>query len=130
MGGLGSGKGSGGVRPGAGRRAGVPNVRTLANEEIVKRRNFKTLLELMLEIINNPETTEERRDKFIIAAAPYLHAKPATLMIADAAARQFLNGTTSLTDTSPFASASDAMDFLEQSARRADAVGARNSRSK
>ena len=48
----------------------------------------------------------------------------------DAAARQFLNGTTSLTDTSPFASASDAMDFLEQSARRADAVGARNSRSK
>jgi hypothetical protein len=32
-------------------------------------------LDLMLDIIADPATSPERRDKFIIAAAPYCHAR-------------------------------------------------------
>jgi hypothetical protein len=64
-------------------------VRTEENAALVRRKNLKTPLEMMLEIINDPDTSEDRRDRFIIAAAPYLHAKPTSLMMGDAAVRQF-----------------------------------------
>ena len=72
----------------------------------------KTPLQLMLEIINDPKTTEERRDRFIVAAAPYLHAKPSTPSVADIIASRFLESSTSLADPSPFADAREALDFL------------------
>src|SRR5215469_7066245 len=97
MGGLGSGRGSGGPRPGGGRPRGSANQRTLASDELVRRRKFKTPLELMLEIINNPETSEERCDRMIVAATPYLHCKPSTPLFADNACKRYLNGSTSLT---------------------------------
>ena len=38
----------------------------------------------MLEIINDPSVAEARRDKFIIAAAPYLHPRLTSVAMAKA----------------------------------------------
>ena len=111
MGGVGSGKGSGGDRGGR-RPPGVPNKRTLINEELVRRKGYKLPLEAMLEIAYDPNVPEERRDRFLLACASYLHSKPSTPMFASAIQREFLNGSTSLTGTAPFTSGAEAMDYL------------------
>jgi hypothetical protein len=110
MGGPGSGRGSGGDR--GGRKPLGPNKRTLANAELVKRKGYKLPLEVMLEIAYDPNVPEERRDRFLLACASYLHSKPSTPMFASAIQREFLNGSTSLTGTAPFTSGAEAMDYL------------------
>jgi hypothetical protein len=110
MGGPGSGRGSGGDR--GGRKPLGPNRRTLENAELIKRKGYKLPLETMLEIAYDSNVPEERRDRFLLACASYLHSKPSTPMFASAIQREFLNGSTSLAGTSPFADANEALDFL------------------
>lgn len=65
---------SGGYRPAAGR----PKVtRAKVSAEIVRQTKGprKTPLEHMLDVMNDPEADEVRRDRMAIAAAPYVHAK-------------------------------------------------------
>jgi hypothetical protein len=44
----------------------------------------KLPLDIMLSIINDPSVSEARRDKFIIAAAPYLHPRLTSIAVAKA----------------------------------------------
>ena len=44
----------------------------------------KLPLDIMLEIINDPSVSEARRDKFVIAAAPYLHPRLSSIGMAKA----------------------------------------------
>jgi len=101
-------------------------MRTTENLEIVKRRGFRLPLEAMLEIAYDPNVPEERRDKFLLACASYLHPRPQTPLMAEVAARGLLANSTSLAGSPPFANGSDAMDFLEEHARRTAAKAERS----
>lgn len=66
--------GTGGARPGAGRKAGVPNKRT---REVVEnaRKGGILPLDYMLKVMRNPKAPEVRRDEMARAAAPYVHPR-------------------------------------------------------
>ena len=82
--GIGIGSGKGGRRPGAGRPRDSIDKRKRAERRRLAVREQKLPLDLMLSIINDPSVSEARRDKFIIAAAPYLHPRLTTIAIAKA----------------------------------------------
>jgi len=63
----------GGKRPGAGRKAGVPNKRTAEIQQAVEE-SGQTPLEYMLEVMRN-SSDERMRMTAAQAAAPYVHAK-------------------------------------------------------
>lgn len=64
----------GGARPGAGRKKGVPNKRTIKTEEIAKAAGI-TPLEYLLNVMKDDEETPDRRIDAAKAAAPYVHPK-------------------------------------------------------
>lgn len=76
--------GSGGARPGAGRprkhaklkrqKADIkPPVEAAADVPVVPLR--KEPLAYMLDVVNDPNADQKRRDYMAVAAAPYVHAK-------------------------------------------------------
>jgi len=82
--GIGIGSGKGGRRPGAGRPRGSIDKRKRAERRWLVAPEQKLPLDLMLAIINDPNVSEARRDKFIIAAAPYLHPRLTSIAVAKA----------------------------------------------
>lgn len=68
----------GGKREGAGRRAGVPNKRTQETAERVEASGL-TPLDYMLGIMRDETMTTESRFEAAKAAAPYVHAKLASI---------------------------------------------------
>src|SRR6516164_10427375 len=79
---IGIGSGRGGVRRGAGRPPGSKDKRRRAAQ--AEASGQKLPLDIMLEIINDPSVSEARRDKFVIAAAPYLHPRLSSIAMAKA----------------------------------------------
>jgi hypothetical protein len=61
--------------PRAGRPHGSTNKRTRRLRRFAEEAGVSPLAE-MIKIIADPATDQERRDKFLIAAAPYIEAKP------------------------------------------------------
>ena len=82
--GIGIGSGKGGRRPGAGRPRDSIDKRKRAERRRLAVPEQRLPLDLMLDIINDPSVPEARRDKFIIAAAPYLHPRLTSIAIAKA----------------------------------------------
>src|SRR6516165_5456930 len=80
--GIGIGSGRGGARRGSGRPPGSKDRRRRAAQ--VAAAGQKLPLDIMLSIINDPSVSEARRDKFIIAAAPYLHPRLTSIATAKA----------------------------------------------
>lgn len=68
----------GGKRPGAGRKPGTGN---RSNEEARRKaaETGETPLEYMLRVMRDPTVEHDRRDKMVVAAAPYVHAKLASV---------------------------------------------------
>jgi len=64
---------NGGKRPGAGRKAGVPNKRTAALQAAVESTGI-TPLEYMLQVMRDSSDPKERLNA-AVSAAPYVHAK-------------------------------------------------------
>lgn len=64
----------GGKRPGAGRKAGVPNKRTAEIQQAVEQ-SGQTPLDYMLSVMRDPAEEAHRRLTAAQAAAPYVHAK-------------------------------------------------------
>lgn len=64
----------GGKRPGAGRKAGVPNKRTAEIQKAVEE-SGQTPLDYMLSVMRDTEQDEFRRLQAANMAAPYVHAK-------------------------------------------------------
>jgi len=70
--------GRGGRRPGAGRKAGGHNKRTLEfHAEVAK--SGCTPLEHMLAVLHDPKANADRRDRMAVAAAPFIHPKLAVV---------------------------------------------------
>jgi len=68
----------GGYRPGAGRPkkdGGETKASLMAEADREARKRDLSPLEYMLEVMNDPETPPDRRDRMAVAAAPYVHAK-------------------------------------------------------
>lgn len=78
----------GGYRPGAGRPVGttkeapakkkaVVNSKKIdeKNTENIEKANWKTPLDYMMGVLNDPAVDEARRDRLAIAAAPFMHAR-------------------------------------------------------
>ena len=83
----------GGKRPGAGRKLGGKNKRTLRNETIDSERRMP--LQHMLDVMDDPKASQDRRDRMAIAAAPYLHPRLASI---DATVKARTEITVTLTD--------------------------------
>lgn len=71
---------NGGARPGSGRKPGATNKRTA---ELVKAAEAGGIMPLdyMLSIMRNPEADKDMRMDAAKAAAPYLHAKLASIEV-------------------------------------------------
>lgn len=69
---------AGGKRPGAGRKPGVANK---SNEEArrLAAATGETPLQYMLRVMRDPTVENDRRDDMAKAAAPYTHAKLASI---------------------------------------------------
>jgi hypothetical protein len=67
----------GGNRPGAGRRAGVPNKATQERQKLVAATGI-TPLDYMLSVMRDVKAEASRRDDMAKAAAPYVHPRLAT----------------------------------------------------
>lgn len=72
----------GGYRPGAGRPKGAKNVKTIASEPVVARpavtvapERRREPIEYMLDVMNDPNADDARRDRMAIAAAPFCHPR-------------------------------------------------------
>lgn len=68
----------GGKRPGAGRKKGVPNKRTAALQGEIAASGL-TPLEYMLSVMRDEKESDARRLNAAQAAAPYVHAKLASI---------------------------------------------------
>lgn len=66
--------GRGGPRPGAGRKAGSPNIATAARQAEVAA-SGETPLDYMLRVMRDEMADEKRRDDMAKAAAAYTHPK-------------------------------------------------------
>ena len=73
------GFGHGGLRPGAGRPRGSKNRRTLAVLEQATAEDLELPLPRLLRRMNDPLLDERYRDALAAIAAPYCHAKQATV---------------------------------------------------
>ena len=67
-----------GKRPGAGRKAAVPNKATSARQQAVAATG-ETPLDHMLRVMRDPGNDDQRRDQMAKAAAPYVHPKLAAV---------------------------------------------------
>ena len=70
--------GRGGRRPGAGRKAGGHNKRTLQFRAEVAKSGC-TPLEHMLAVLHDERADADRRDRMAVAAAPFVHARLAVV---------------------------------------------------
>jgi len=70
----------GGARPGAGRKAGVRNKRTAALIDAVEN-SGETPLEYLLSVMRGAENKLSERLSAALGAAPYVHAKLASIDI-------------------------------------------------
>lgn len=70
--------GLGGKRPGAGRPKGSPNRRRAAQAAAIAASGL-TPLDYLLQVMRNPRLSTELRLEAAKAAAPYVHAKLATI---------------------------------------------------
>ena len=70
--------GRGGKRPGAGRRAGIPNKASIARQQAVAA-SGETPLDYMLRVMRDPASDDERRDQMAKVAAPYVHPRLAAI---------------------------------------------------
>lgn len=81
----------GGYRPGAGRpkASGAKDAPT-AEKDVAKAAKKAGLspLEYMLDVMNDPSADDARRDRLAIAAAPFVHVKPAEVAPSVKAQRQ------------------------------------------
>lgn len=68
----------GGKREGAGRKPGVPNKRTAAQAEAIEASGL-TPLDFMLKVLRDEDQTKEDRMWAAEKAAPYVHAKLASV---------------------------------------------------
>lgn len=68
----------GGTRPGAGRKAGVPNKATQQRQEEVAA-SGATPLDYMLRVMRDDTISPDRRDDMAKASAPYVHPKLASV---------------------------------------------------
>ena len=68
--------GHGGYRPGSGRKAGIPNSKTLEIRDRAAREG-NTLLEVMLSIMKDRLATGDQEGALVAAnmAAPYMHSR-------------------------------------------------------
>ncbi len=71
---------NGGARPGAGRPKGSVS-RSTEEARLRAAATGELPLDYMLKVLRDPNTTEERRDDMAKAAAPYLHAKLASVTV-------------------------------------------------
>lgn len=71
---------SGGARQGAGRKAGVPNKRTLVDREKAAK-SGELPLDYMLRVMRDSKKPWERRDEMARSAAPYLHPKLSSVVV-------------------------------------------------
>lgn len=69
----------GGKREGAGRKVGAVTKRTRERANEIAESGAPTPLDYMLGIMNNPRADNSRRDDMAKAAAPYVHAKLASV---------------------------------------------------
>lgn len=69
----------GGSRPGAGRAKGAVNKETAAKIEAVKASGLEMPLDYMLRVMNDTSADHDRRADMAKAAAPYCHARLATV---------------------------------------------------
>ena len=78
----------GGFRPGAGRPVGTTKNTPVKEKAVVNSKKFdeknalnvdktdwKTPLDYMMSVLNDPTVDEARRDRLAIAAAPFIHAR-------------------------------------------------------
>lgn len=70
----------GGVRKGAGRKAGVPNKKTAAVQHAVESSGI-TPLEYLLTVMRDPGGEPRERLNAAMGAAPYVHAKLANISV-------------------------------------------------
>lgn len=82
----------GGYRPGAGRPKGTTKAAAKADAPAAIKREAKkaglTPLDYMLQVMNDAEADDARRDRMAIAAAPFVHVKPAEVQGGVKAERQ------------------------------------------
>ena len=71
---------NGGRRPGAGRPPGTP-YRRLQDAKSLRERYPVWPLEHLLDVLNDPQATNARKDEAAKAAAPYLHPRLAAIDI-------------------------------------------------
>lgn len=69
--------GTGGYRPGSGRKKGVPNKATQKRADVARKAldGGLTPLAYMLKAMRNPKLEPTRRDDMAKAAAPYVHPR-------------------------------------------------------
>lgn len=75
----------GGYRPGAGRprknpaetetKAATKPAKASAENQTTEERIERTPLEYMVDVMNDPDADQTRRDRMALAAAPYVHGK-------------------------------------------------------
>lgn len=71
----------GGPRPGSGRKKGKHNIAT-EKARAEAEASGETPLAYMLRVMRDPKAKQDRRDGMARAAAPYLHAKLASVEVA------------------------------------------------
>lgn len=71
----------GGARPGAGRKPGTPYRSSIQGAKSLRERFPVFPLEYMLNVINDPTASHERKDYIARAAAPYVHPRLASVDI-------------------------------------------------
>lgn len=70
----------GGVRAGAGRPRGAPN-KINADQRAAIAASGETPLDYMLRVMRDPAAPDDRRDRMASTAAPYVHAKLASMEV-------------------------------------------------
>jgi hypothetical protein len=85
--------GTGGKRSGAGRKPGVPNKRTAEKLAEIEA-SGETPLDYMLRVMRDAAQDHDRRDDMAKSAAPYVHAKLASV---DANVKANVDGSISFT---------------------------------
>lgn len=72
--------GTGGARPGAGRKKGKPNNKTAALQAAIEDTG-ETPLAYMVRVMRDRSVEHNRRDEMAKAAAPYIHSKLANVQL-------------------------------------------------
>ena len=77
----------GGRRAGSGRKPGLASTKSRAYANALAVDGDLSPLEYMVGVLRDPEASQQRRDTFAIAAAPYTHPKLGAVAMLDAAGK-------------------------------------------